>query len=145
MQYTKAWKFRPFSKLTTLLFPLFSICCINFSVSYACTILMLSGVFKGRRVRHLPRAPLFGGPPLTCYARKFSLFLMKNLLFTHIMYYTLQYTLRHVLQYSAFKGAPCRNCNVQVLYFQGGPSRNCNFAIWRQFAFKGAAERNCNV
>ena len=31
--------------------------------------------------------PLFGGPPLRCYACKFSLLLMKNLLFTHIMYY----------------------------------------------------------
>ena len=30
--------------------------------------------------------PLFGGPPLRCYACKFSLVLMKNLLFTHIMY-----------------------------------------------------------
>jgi len=31
--------------------------------------------------------PLSGGPPLTCYVCKFSLFLMKNLSFTHIMYY----------------------------------------------------------
>ena len=46
-----------------------------------------SGVFKGRRARHLPRAPPFWGPPLRCYARKFSLFLMKILVFTHIMYY----------------------------------------------------------
>ena len=30
--------------------------------------------------------PLFGAP-LRCYAGKFSLVLMKNLLFTHIMYY----------------------------------------------------------
>jgi len=49
-------------------------------------ILTPSGVFKGRRARHLPRSPLFGGP-LRCYARKFSLFLVKNLLSTHIMYY----------------------------------------------------------
>ena len=47
----------------------------------------LSGVFRGRRARHLPWAPLFGAPPLRCYARKFSLVLMKNLLFTHIIYY----------------------------------------------------------
>jgi len=46
-----------------------------------------SGVFKGRRARHFPRAPPFWGPPLRCYVRKFSLVLMKNLLFTHIMYY----------------------------------------------------------
>jgi len=31
--------------------------------------------------------PPFWGPPLRCYARKFFLVLMKNLLFTHIMYY----------------------------------------------------------
>jgi len=54
--------------------------CIN-------AIISTSGVFKGRRARHLPRAPLFGGPPLRCYERKFSLVMMKNLLFTHIMYY----------------------------------------------------------
>ena len=46
-----------------------------------------SGVFKGRRARHLPRAPPFWGSHLRCYTRKFSLLLMKNLLFTHIMYY----------------------------------------------------------
>jgi len=27
-----------------------------------------SGAFKGRRARHLPWAPLFGSPPLRCYA-----------------------------------------------------------------------------
>ena len=54
---------------------------------YLPTCLTGSGVFKGRRARHLSRAPLFGGPPVTCYPCKFSLFLMKNLLFTHIMYY----------------------------------------------------------
>ena len=53
--------------------------------------LIPSGVFKGRRARHLPRATLFGGSPLRCYTRKFSLVLMKNLLFTHIMYYKADY------------------------------------------------------
>ena len=46
-----------------------------------------SGVFKWRRARHLPRAPSFWPTPLGCYTHKCSLFLMKNLLFTHIMYY----------------------------------------------------------
>ena len=46
-----------------------------------------SGVFKGRQARHLPRAPLFGAPPLRCNACKFSLYLVKNLYSTHIMYY----------------------------------------------------------
>jgi len=31
--------------------------------------------------------PLFGGPPLRCYACKFSLYLVKKLLSTQIMYY----------------------------------------------------------
>jgi len=33
---------------------------------------------------------------------------MKNLLSTHILYYKANN------KYSAFKGAPCRNCNVQA-------------------------------
>jgi len=52
-----------------------SVCSFNHTV-------MSSGVFKGRRGRHLSL-----GPPVRCYALKFSLSLMKNLLFTHIMYY----------------------------------------------------------
>ena len=80
-----------------------------------------NGVFKGRRARHLPRAPLFGGPPLRCYARKFSLVLVKNLLFTHIMYYKADH------KYSAFKGAPYRNCTVQVLCFERGPQQQLQF------------------
>jgi len=48
------------------------------------TMGVLSGVFKERRASHLPRA---SPAPLSCYAGKFSLFLMKNVLFTHIMYY----------------------------------------------------------
>ena len=51
------------------------------------TFFVVSGVFKGKRARHLPRPPLFGPPPLRCYARKFSEFFMKNFLFTHVMYY----------------------------------------------------------
>ena len=46
-----------------------------------------SGVFKGRRARHFPRASLFRGPPLRCYVQNVSLVLVKNLLLTHIMYY----------------------------------------------------------
>ena len=68
-----------------------------------------SGVFKGRRARHLPLASPFLGPPLKCDERKFSLFLMKNLLFTHIMYYKADH--KWVL---CFQRAPYRNCNVQV-------------------------------
>jgi len=43
-------------------------------------VVVSSGVFKGRRARHLPRAPLFWGPPLRYYAHKFSLFLVKDVL-----------------------------------------------------------------
>ena len=81
--------------------------CSSEAVMKLTTIEISSGVFKGRRARHLPWAPLFGGPPLRCYACKYSLFLMKNLLFTHMMYYKADHK-----KYSAFKGAPYRNRNV---------------------------------
>jgi len=43
-----------------------------------------SGVFKGRRARHLLRAlPFCPPPPFRCYAHEFSLFLVKNVLSTH--------------------------------------------------------------
>ena len=47
----------------------------------------LSGVFKGRQVRHLPQAPPFWGPSSRYYAHKFSLFLVKDVLLTHVMCY----------------------------------------------------------
>ena len=43
-----------------------------------------SGVFKGRRARHLPGAPFFGDPPLRCHTHKFSLLYEKH----HIHSYT---------------------------------------------------------
>jgi len=49
--------------------------------------IVTSGVFKGRQARHLPRANPFLGGQLEVYTLKVSLFLMKNLLFAHIMYY----------------------------------------------------------
>ena len=57
---------------------------VNYKVkilSFYVKKLVASGMFKGRRARHLPR------PPLKCYARTFSLFLVKNLLSTHVIYY----------------------------------------------------------
>jgi len=84
---------------------------------------MNSGVFKGRRARHLPRDPLFGGPPLRCHARKFSLVLMKNVLFTHIMCYKADH--KYVLCFQ--RGAPCRNCTVQVLCFESGSQQQLQF------------------
>jgi len=78
-----------------------------------------SGVFKGRQARHLPRAPFFGAPPLRYYAHKFSLFLVKDILFTHVMCYKANHK-----QVFCFQRAPYRNCNVQVLCFQRGPNNN---------------------
>ena len=80
-----------------------------------------SGVFKGKRGRHLPRASLLGAP-LRCCVCKFSLFLTKKLLFTHIMYCK-----AIISKYSPFNGAPYRNCNVQVLRFQKGPQQQLQF------------------
>ena len=76
---------------------------------------LVSGVFKGRRARHLPRAPSFWGPPLTYYAHKFSLFLVKDVLFTHIMCYKADHK--------------------QVFCFQRAPTE---IVMCRYFAFKGA-------
>ena len=100
--------------------------------------------------------PPFWGPPLRCYVPKFSLFLMKNFLFTHTMYYKADY--KYVL---SFQRAPYRNCNVQVLCFQRGPNSNCNLKVicfqgGPQQPLKcastlllnfieGAPKRNCNV
>ena len=83
-----------------------------------------SGVFKGRRARHLPRVPSFWGPPLTCYAHKFSLILVKNLLSTHIMCCKADHK-----QILCFQRAPYRNCNVHVLCFQKGPNSNCSLKV----------------
>ena len=47
---------------------------------------------------------------------------MKNLLFTHIMYYKANHKL--VL---CFQRAPYRNCNVQVPCFQRGPQQQLQF------------------
>ena len=78
-----------------------------------------SGVFKGRRARHLSRAPLFGGSPLRYYAHKFSLFLVKDVLFTHVMCYKANHK-----QVFRFQRPPYRNCNVQVPCLKRGPNSN---------------------
>ena len=58
---------------------------------------------KGRRARHLPRAPL-----LRCFTRKCSSFLVKNLLSAQL-YITPKQIMR---KYSAFKRASNTNYNV---------------------------------
>jgi len=76
-----------------------------------------SGLFKGRRARHLRRPP-FLGAPLKCYTNKFSLFLVKNLLSTHIMCYKADRKFKvpptetAMCRYFAYKGATNRNYNV---------------------------------
>jgi len=74
-----------------------------------------SGVFKGRRARNLPRASPFWRLPLRYYAHKFSLFMVKDVLFTHVMFYKANYK--------------------QVFCFQRPPTE---IVMCRYFAFKGA-------
>ena len=101
-----------------------------------------SGVFKGRRERHLPRAPFFA-PPFRCYADKFSLFLMRNLLFTHIMCYKADHEQVGLL---CFQKPPFRNCNVQVFCFQRAPQKplKCVSTLLLNF-IEGAPKRTCSV
>jgi len=81
-----------------------------------------SGVFKGRRARHLPRAPPFGGPPLRCYTHKFSLFLMKILLFTHIMYYKKDHK-----QAPCFQRGPQQQFQCSSTLLSQGPQQQLQF------------------
>jgi len=116
-------------------------------------LLKSSGVFNGRRARHLPRPPLFWGPPLRYYVHKFSLFLVKDILFTHVMCYKANHQ-----QVFCFQRAPYRNCNVQVLCFQRSPQQQFSrvsallskepptvTVICKYLAFTGAPNSNCNV
>ena len=97
-----------------------------------------SGVFKGRRARHLPRPPLFGAPPLRCYARKFFLVLMKNVLFTHIMYCKADHN-----QVLCFQRAPLQKLYCAgTLLWKGPPTAT---AIWRYSTFKRAPNSHWNV
>jgi len=80
-----------------------------------CSVVCLRGGERGTCLG----PPLFGGPPLRYYAHKFSLFLVKNVLFTHIICYKADHK-----QVFCFQRAPYRNCNVQVLCFQRGPNSN---------------------
>ena len=85
--------------------------------------------------------PPFLGAPFRWYAHKFFLFLVKNLLFTHIMCYKTDH--KQVLY---FQGAPFRNCNVQVLCFQRGPQKplKCVSTLLLNF-IERAPKRNCSV
>ena len=78
--------------------------------------------------------PPFFGAPLKCYTHKFSLLLVKNLSSTHP---------KADQKYSAFKGPPCRNCNVKVLCFQRAPQLplKCVSTLLLNF-IEGAPKRN---
>ena len=65
---------------------------------------------KAREGKAFCLGPPLLGAPLRCYAHKFSLFLVKNLLVTHIMCYKTDHK-----QVLCFKMPPYRNCNVKVL------------------------------
>ena len=97
---------------------------INISFDAVAVNTVFSGVIKGRRARHLPRPPLFWGPLVRYYAHKFSLFLVKDVLFTHVMCYKANHK-----QVFCFQRAPYRNCNVQVLCFQRGRNSNWNMYV----------------
>jgi len=56
---------------------------------------------------------------LRYYAHKFSLFLVKDVLFTHIICYKADHK-----QVFCFQRPPYRNCNVQVLCFKRDPNSN---------------------
>ena len=109
-------------------------CSIGFIFSYKITVrVTYSGVFKGRQARHLPRAPL------KYTLRKYSSFLVKTLLSSHIISSESHHTRNSVLclqrgpqeqlkcvsKLLCFQRAPNNNCNVQVLYFMRVPNSNC--------------------
>ena len=79
----------------------------------------------------LASGPPFLVAPLRYYARMFSLFLMKNLLFTHIMYYKADH--KWVL---CFQRTPLRKLYCAGTFLWLGPTTAT--AIWRYSAFKGA-------
>ena len=109
---------------------------------------------QGEASEALASGPPFLGAPLTCYACKFSLFLMKNLLlFTHInvLHFTVMYysTLLSkgplaetvMCRYFTFKGAPT---GTAILQFEGnlfskGPLKE--IVMCKYSAFKGPLQK----
>jgi len=94
---------------------------------------MSSDLFKGRRARHLPRAPPFWGTSSRCFTRKFALFFGKKLIIHS--YNILQSRTQENLLLSkgpptetvmfrcfAFKGAPTETA-LKVICFQRGPQQ----------------------
>jgi len=85
-------------------------------------VIVYSGLFKGRRGRHLPRAPLLWDHPLRCYVYKFSFFFgEKRLIHSY-----------NVLQ---------RKSIVSTLLSKGSSTET---VMYRYFTFKGVINSNCN-
>ena len=70
--------------------------------------LAVSGVFKGRRARHLPRDPLFRGLLEMFLVLILFIFGEKRIIHS----YNICIPKQTINKYSAFKGAPNNNCNV---------------------------------
>jgi len=85
--------------------------------------------------------PFLGAPPWGVTHVNFPYFWWKTY-YPHIWCTTKQI----ISKYSAFKGAPYRNCTVQVLSFQRGPQQplKCVSTLHLNF-IEGAHKRNCNV
>jgi len=100
-----------------------------------------SGVFKGRRARHLPRVPPFWGPPLRYYPHKFSLFLVKDVLFTHVMFYKANYK-----QVFCFQRPPLQKLKYAGTLLSKGPQQQLKYVCTLLLNFiEGAPKRNCSV
>jgi len=69
---------------------------------------------------------LASGPSLRCYAHTFSLFLVKNLLSIHMMYYKAD---RKLVGYSSFKAPPTETVMCRYFSFEGAPNSNCNLKV----------------
>ena len=126
----------------------------HFSFNLEVAMFLAVVCFKGSRAKHLPRPPFLG--PTRCYAHKFSWFMVKNVLSTHIMCdkadqcnysaFNGPPTEIVICRYFAFKGAPNSNCNLKVICFQKGPQQplKCVNALLSNF-IEGAPQRNCSV
>jgi len=88
---------------------------------------VVTGVFKVRRTKHLPRVHPFLGPLSRCFACKFSSVLVKNVLAAYVIFSDAHHKYVLCLQKAPqqqlycvstlLSGAPNSNCNMQVLCF----------------------------
>jgi len=106
----------------------------NLSENIICLVVCLRGGKRGTCL----------SPPLRCYAHKFSLFLVKNLLSAHIVCYKADHK-----QVLCFQRSPYKSFSVQVRCFQRVPQQQLQFEgnllskrpqtatkMWKYFSFK---------